>query len=89
MTESVILEYMAKAILLVLVLSMPPVIVASVTGILLSLLQALTQLQEQTVQFAVKLVVTVLTLLATARWLGIELYNYALTIFTEFPYVQF
>ena len=45
--DSMPMTYAVKALYLVLMLSMPPIIVASVVGIVLSLIQAITQLQEQ------------------------------------------
>lgn len=60
--ESAAIDYAMKALYLVLMLSMPPIIVASLIGILLSLIQAITQLQEQTLTFGVKLLAVVLTL---------------------------
>ena len=48
-----------QAMLLVLWLSLPPIVVASVVGILFSLIQALTQIQEQTLSFGVKLIAVV------------------------------
>ena len=44
-----------KALYLVMMLSLPPIVVASAVGIVLSLIQAITQLQEQTLTFGVKL----------------------------------
>jgi len=74
-----------KAMLLVLWLSLPPIIVASVVGILFSLVQALTQIQEQTLSFGVKLIAVGLTLYMTARWVGGEIFNYTMVIFDTFP----
>ena len=48
MNEAMIIHHAGTAMLLVLLLSMPPIIVATVVGVLVSLLQALTQIQEQT-----------------------------------------
>jgi len=73
-----------NAMMLVLWLSMPPINVASFTGILVSLIQALTQVQEQTLSFAVKLVAVTITMLITARWLGGEMYNFSITLFESF-----
>ncbi len=73
------------ALLLVLWLSLPPILVASVVGILFSLIQALTQIQEQTLSFGVKLVAVGITLYLTARWVGGEIYNYTLILFQDFP----
>ena len=74
-----------RALILVLWLSLPPIIVASVVGILFSLIQALTQIQEQTLSFGVKLVAVGVTLYLTARWIGGEIFNYTLSIFDNFP----
>jgi type III secretion protein S len=76
-----------KAMLLVLWLSLPPIVVASLVGILFSLVQALTQIQEQTLSFGVKLVAVGLTLYLTARWIGGEIYNYTLMLFDTFPLI--
>ncbi len=73
------------ALLLVLWLSFPPILVASVVGILFSLVQALTQIQEQTLSFGVKLIAVGVTLYLTARWVGGEIYNYTLVLFQDFP----
>lgn len=77
-----ILELAAHCLLLVLYLSMPPIIAAAGVGTLVALLQALTQVQEQTLSFAIKLFVVVVVIFATARWLGQELYHFSTNIFT-------
>jgi type III secretion protein S len=73
-----------RAMLLVLWLSLPPIIVASVVGVLFSLVQALTQIQEQTLSFGVKLIAVGLTLYLTARWIGGEIFNYTIFLFDNF-----
>ena len=78
MEQADLLSILTKAMYLVLWLSMPPIVVASVVGTLFSLFQALTQIQEQTLSFAVKLIAVMATLALTARWVGGELYNYTL-----------
>lgn len=80
-----LVSYLSKALYLVLWLSLPPIIVASVVGTLFSLFQALTQIQEQTLSFAVKLIAVMATLALTARWIGGELFNYTVSIFELFP----
>ena len=63
---------------------MPPIVVASIVGVLLSLIQAITQLQEQTLTFGVKLIAVVVTLFVMGSWLGAELLRYANEIFNRF-----
>lgn len=88
MTEFDVVSYLTRALFLVLWLSMPPIIVAAVVGTLFSLLQALTQIQEQTLSFAIKLIAVGVTLLLTARWIGGELYLFTLNIFDNFHIIR-
>ena len=81
MTSADILSYTANAMMLSLLLSLPPIIVATVVGTLISLVQALTQIQEQNIAFAFKLVAIVFVIYLTARWLGVELYQFTVFLF--------
>ena len=83
MTESELLGLMGRALTLVLYLSLPPIIAAAVVGTLVSLLQALTQIQEQTLSFTFKLLAVVLTISVTARTIGLDLYEYAIYVFDQ------
>ena len=73
------------ALWLVLILSAPPIIVASVAGQLVAIVQAATQIQEQTLQYTVKFFAIVITLFVTAALLASSLYRFSDRIFTEFP----
>jgi type III secretion protein S len=81
MNQADVATMTSDALMLVLVLSMPPIIVATAVGLIVSLLQALTQIQEQTLSFAVKLICVSVVILLTAHWVGGELYRYTLRIF--------
>ncbi|MCZ4329444.1 type III secretion system export apparatus subunit SctS [Castellaniella denitrificans] len=83
-----IVSYMTQALYLTLWLSLPPIAVAAIVGTLFSLFQALTQIQEQTLSFAIKLIAVFVTLLFTARWLSGELYNYAVSVFDLFHKIR-
>ena len=52
-----------------------------------ALLQALTQIQEQTLGFAVKLIAISITIMLAAHWMGGELLLFTQDIFTNFPFV--
>lgn len=77
MSEAVVTQLAAQMMWLVLLLSLPVVVVASVVGVLVSLVQALTQVQDQTVQFLIKLLAVAATLAGTYHWMGDVLLNYA------------
>jgi type III secretion protein S len=57
-------------------------------GTLFSLLQALTQIQEQTLSFAVKLIAVGVTIFLTAAWSGGEVMNYTLMVFDNFHRIR-
>jgi type III secretion protein S len=78
MSEGIVTQLAAEMMWLVLLLSLPVVVVASVVGVLVSLVQALTQVQDQTIQFLIKLLAVAVTLAATYHWLGSILINYTI-----------
>ncbi|MEL6477492.1 MAG: type III secretion system export apparatus subunit SctS [Pseudomonadota bacterium] len=73
------------ALVLILYLSLPAVLAASGIGLIVGLLQALTQIQDQTIQHALKLIGVVVVIVATASWAGGELLAYTERIFDSFP----
>ena len=82
------IDYAVKALYLVMMLSLPPIVVASAVGIVLSLIQAITQLQEQTLTFGVKLLAVGLTLFLMGGRLGGEILRYAGEIFNRFYLIR-
>lgn len=85
MLDSQALQLVYQALWLVLLLSAPPVVVAAVIGLLIALVQAATQIQEQTLQYALKFFAIVVTIFITASLLGGSLYQFANRVMTEFP----
>jgi type III secretion protein S len=67
------LNLFKQGMILVVLLTAPPLIVAVVVGVLISLVQALMQVQDQTLPFGLKLVAVGVTLAMTGRWIGVEL----------------
>lgn len=59
-----------KALYLILLLSAGPIAVATLVGLLVGLVQTVTQLQEQTLPFGVKLLSVSLCLFALSGWYG-------------------
>jgi type III secretion HrpO family protein len=59
-----------EALKLAILMSLPLVGAAAIVGLLFGFLQALTQLQDQTTTFAVKLVVVLGLLMVTLPWLS-------------------
>ena len=59
----------SEALWLILILSLPPLLASLTVGLIISLLQALTQVQEQTLTFVPKIIATILVLMITAGWI--------------------
>ena len=74
-----------QALLLVLVLSAPPVLAAMAIGLIVSLLQATTQIQEQTLTFVPKLVVVVAVLALTGPLGMAQMVAFTKTLLVTFP----
>ena len=71
-----LIHLMVELMWIVLLLSLPTIVVASIVGVGVSLLQTLTQIQDQTLQFLIKLFAVSLALVATYHWMGSSLLNY-------------
>ncbi len=72
-----------EALWLVLLLSAPPIIAASVVGLLVAVIQAATQLQEQTLQYTLKFFAIVLSIFVTISLVAGSLYTYTDQIFSS------
>lgn len=82
-TDAIRLTY--EALWLVVQLSAPPVIAVAVVGLIVALVQAATQVQEQTIQFVAKFIVLVFALFATAAMLSGQLQTFADRVFSDIP----
>lgn len=69
------------SLVMILMLSGPPLIAAIASGVLVSLLQTLVQVQDQTLPFSVKLVCVAIVLSMTGGWIGSELLGLTNTVF--------
>lgn len=81
MTPETISKFAVEALVLTLQLSAPLVGVAAVIGLMFGFLQAVTQLQDQTTTFAIKLVAVLGLLLVLLPWLGVQLTSYGERMF--------
>lgn len=77
MNEADALEMMQRAIFTVLVVSSPIVGVAMAVGIVIALIQALTQVQEMTLTFVPKIVAIFLVLGLAAPFIGAQIFSFA------------
>jgi flagellar biosynthetic protein FliQ len=76
-----VLRVVREGLLLVLVLSGPPLLASLLVGFLLGVFQGATQIQDSALSFVPKLVVVLLTLIAIGPLLGAQLVRFTQAIF--------
>ena len=86
MFENEIAQLTYQALILILVLSGPPIIISMVLGLIVAIFQAATQIQEQTLSFVIKLFAVIFVLIILGGWLGAQMVHFTNTIFTSFPH---
>lgn len=84
MFRTQVVQIAYQGMLLILILSAPPILISLFFGILVAIFQAATQIQEQTLSFTIKLVAVILTLMFMGEWLGAQIMSFSVNIFTHF-----
>ncbi len=82
--ESHIIDLLQRAILVTVMVSGPPIAAAMVVGLGLALVQALTQVQEQTLQMAFKIIAVFGTLSVLGYWMANQVHAFARLVFENF-----
>ena len=85
MTPSEAITLTQNAVTLTLLLSAPVLLVAMVVGLLISLFQAITQIQEMTLTFVPKIVAVMATLLFLSSWMINKLVDYTHELIVSIP----
>lgn len=73
-------------LILALLISAPMLVTGLIVGLILSLLQAVTQLQEQTLTFVPKIIAMVLAAILFMPWIAAKLLAYAAAMFGSGPF---
>ncbi|MFJ7747059.1 flagellar biosynthesis protein FliQ [Peribacillus sp. NPDC097295] len=81
MSADYVIDVAEKGIYMVLIIAGPLMVIALVVGLLVSIFQATTQIQEQTLAFVPKIVAVLLALILLAPWMLSHLLSYANDIF--------
>lgn len=75
-------ELIRHTLILALIISAPMLIIGLVVGVVVSLFQAVTQIQEQTLTFIPKIVSMVAAAIVLLPWTGHRLLEYSAAIFS-------
>jgi len=85
MTPDTIVGLMAETIKITLLVAAPMLIVGLVVGVLISLFQAVTQIQEMTLVFVPKIVAVLITLIAALPWMIGMMISFTHNLYTNIP----
>jgi len=88
MTAELIIRIAREALILVLLISGGPMLAGMLVGFLVSLFQATTQLQEQTLSYVPKLVAVFLSLIVLGPWMLTNAVSFARIIFDSISMVK-
>jgi flagellar biosynthetic protein FliQ len=69
MEDSVFLTLTQNVLILILIISTPILIISMVVGLLISIFQAVTQIQEATLTFVPKIIAGILTMIILLPWM--------------------
>lgn len=88
MDQDLLLGLGREALWLMVLASMPPVLASLVVGFAMSLFQASTQLQEQTLTVVPKICSAVLALVVAGPWIGAQLARFTTQLLLAMPLVH-
>jgi len=85
MEPSVLLELTHRMLVIVVMLSLPVVATSVIVGLLIGIFQAVTQIQDQSIAYGVKLAAAIAVIAMAASWSGSELLEFARQVFESVP----
>jgi flagellar biosynthetic protein FliQ len=81
MSPEIAVDLVAEALQIVMLLVLVLVVPGLVTGLVVALFQAATQINEQTLSFLPRLLVTLLAVIVAGHWMTSTLMDYCVSIF--------
>ena len=87
MTPETVISIGERALVVTSLISAPLLLAALVTGVVIGMLQAATQINEMTLSFIPKLLVLVATIFVTGHWMLQTLIDYTRALFESIPSV--
>ncbi|AFI85716.1 MULTISPECIES: flagellar biosynthesis protein FliQ [Methylophaga] len=87
MTPETVLTVMQQTLEVITLLIIVILIPALIAGLIVSMFQAATSINEQTLSFIPKLLVTILVLMVAGPWMLSLVTNYTVRLFENIPYL--
>ncbi len=82
--EQIVLDYMREALMMIIKVSLPILLVGLVVGLIISIFQTATSIQEQTLAFVPKIIAVFLAIILFGSWILNMLSTYTIRLFSSF-----
>ncbi len=86
MNDLIVIDIAKQAVYLVLKASAPMLLASLVVGLIVSILQTVTSIQEQTLTFVPKLVAVFLVIILFGNWIFTSIRDFTVELFSNFGY---
>ena len=88
MSSETIVRILREGLLMILILSGGPMLASMMVGFMVSLFQATTQIQEQTLSYVPKLVAVFVTLMIMGPWILSQAVRFTAVLFESIPLIR-
>lgn len=86
MNENIIIDIARQTLWLIIKVSAPMLLASLIVGLVISILQTVTSIQEQTLTFVPKLIAIFLILVLFGSWIFTEVRDFTVELFSNFGY---
>ncbi len=84
MDAGVVVDISREAIYTTIMTAAPPLLVSLVIGLVLSIFQTVTSIQEQTLTFVPKILAVFVTIMLLGSWMLNNMANYMISLWSDF-----
>ena len=84
MTEGVIMDLTRDAIYTIVITAAPVLLVSLIVGLIISIFQTVTSIQEQTLTFVPKILAVFVTMLLLGAWMLGNMTDYTIKLWSDF-----
>ncbi len=85
MNTELVLNISYDALKMILLISMPMLLSGLLIGVLISIIQVMTQIQEMTLTFVPKIIVVFITMMICGPWMLRKLMDFTTRLISEIP----
>ncbi len=84
MTIDAVIQIANRALYLIIKVSLPVLLVSLIVGLIISIFQTVTSIQEQTLTFVPKIVCVFLSLILLGNWMLTEIVDFMVELWSNF-----